>query len=399
MKESLKGIDNSCIFRQTFANETTVRAAGGVPTNVIFKDGVAEFPNSGTSYIKYNKSWVGVYSIRVKFYFNGVISAQYNMIYDSRRNIDYKYGSGVYITPNQSTLSIINGASHILYVNGVISNQLRVGLNDMIITCSIISFKNSAVVIGSNANLISSAYNMKFELLEIYNRVLTASEIKNLYNNKTNITLPSVISDTKKKIIDVNAYSGIIKNTLSGQIVNGNLVPNVINTDVTVVHEGKGFVMMFPSYTNLNLGNYPPLIGNVTIMAWVNLPKPKRSDNQLLFTNGQLSIVNLYTNSTYITNANLNGVYTTRKTKNTWIFIAITRTASGIVNHYEGNKQLSPILNSTLNEAGDTPVAGTSYMKLMYSSTLNKISSFTFYEGILSLDEITEHWSSTKQYL
>jgi hypothetical protein len=54
MKESLAKTDKKLIFKETFADEASVRANGGVPTNVTFNKGKGIF-NLG--YIKYNLSY------------------------------------------------------------------------------------------------------------------------------------------------------------------------------------------------------------------------------------------------------------------------------------------------------------------------------------------------------
>jgi hypothetical protein len=68
MKESLRKIDPRIIFRETFADEQSVRVNNGIPTAVTFSNGVAQCVAANSSKIYYsNLNLKGTYSVRIKF--------------------------------------------------------------------------------------------------------------------------------------------------------------------------------------------------------------------------------------------------------------------------------------------------------------------------------------------
>jgi hypothetical protein len=167
--------ESGLIFREDFDSEEAVIENGGAPLNVIYENGVGIF-NGTSSYIIYNKPLNGTYTFRI-------------IIKDFVLN-DYKYLMSRY--PDTSgTVGYINlmadgtlrnDAFDTKYINGVESSVIT-NTDHTELVISGISFNFLKFVVGAMRNLSSaSIFNGKIELFEIYNRTLTADEIKTLYD-------------------------------------------------------------------------------------------------------------------------------------------------------------------------------------------------------------------------
>ena len=77
-----------------------------------------------------------------------------------------------------------------------------------------------------------------------------------------------------------------------------------------------------------------------------------------------------------------------------WIFIAATRGVNGDSQFYLGNKDNAPAAENSGNTA--TPVDGTTNVRIGLGSN-SIIPKLKVVEGILSLEDITQYWSSTRQ--
>lgn len=174
MKESLAKIDKKLIFRETFSDEQSVRANGGVPTNVVFSQGKAVF-NGSNAYIKYNNNLKGVYTVRVRLSSYTTKNSQF--IFDFRTS--QTVGSGyLYETP-QGTLIIQGGGT--LYINNVVTTTVTALTKEVVL--SGVTLNSISQVIGSYWQLTGSVL-ATYDLFEIYEGTLTAQEVSNLYNNK-----------------------------------------------------------------------------------------------------------------------------------------------------------------------------------------------------------------------
>jgi hypothetical protein len=83
-----------------------------------------------------------------------------------------------------------------------------------------------------------------------------------------------------------------------------------------------------------------------------------------------------------------------------WYFFSATRTTNGTVNIYIGTKSIAPAQSGTQNQASGTPVAGTALYVFNRSTggfAFNgNARNLRVYGRILSLEEITNLWSSSK---
>ena len=184
-KESKYSSYPGLIFRETLRDEITVRANGGTPTDVAFSNGVGEF-NGSSSKINYNLGLNGTYSVRIIC--NPTSFAKALVLF----NCQGSNGDGVgNIQINATTGIITAGAGVTRYINGIINSQSIIGVDNEIVITNIPLTQGT----GVNLSLIGSYFDNDYELLgsidlvEIYNRTLTPSEISNLYHNNWNTKL------------------------------------------------------------------------------------------------------------------------------------------------------------------------------------------------------------------
>ena len=65
MKESLQGIDKTCILHESWDSEDRVRSRNILPYNLSFSQGVAIL-NGSSAYATFTRSLNGVYSVRFR---------------------------------------------------------------------------------------------------------------------------------------------------------------------------------------------------------------------------------------------------------------------------------------------------------------------------------------------
>lgn len=225
MKESILSTDSKCIFRETFQSEEVVRANGGTPTAVTFANGQASF-NGTSNYINYKIPLQGIYSVRFRLNYTG---SAYKKLFDFRGTNNN--GTG-YIQINNT--NIVAPSSGTSYVNGVATTTVIASSNIEIVVTGI----NIISGTGTNINTVGVVFNLSgdwysgtMELVEIYKGTLTATEIKNLYEQKQNKTLPPKTSSWSE-ILRVDARNGVISNKYTNSPV------NIIGNSYTF----KGFV-------------------------------------------------------------------------------------------------------------------------------------------------------------
>ena len=82
------------------------------------------------------------------------------------------------------------------------------------------------------------------------------------------------------------------------------------------------------------------------------------------------------------------------------IFLCATSTSTGITNFYIGDKNNPPALSGTANQNAGTPVSGSiCYLgnRAADDKTLNGwLNDVRLEQSILTLEEVTQFWSSTK---
>lgn len=174
-------IDKRLVFRETFNNEQSVRANGGVPSFTTFDRGKATI-NSANSSVKYPKLSRGIYSFRIKAKF-----ANYNTVYylfDCRTSS----GVGVGYTIIWNSTGVIAADSGVTYINGSNANSSLPLNTEGEIVLKGVTINNTATVFNmfSRFDLGYSPINAEFYLFEIYKGTLSDQDIKNLYEGKYN---------------------------------------------------------------------------------------------------------------------------------------------------------------------------------------------------------------------
>lgn len=185
--DSLRHIDKSCIFRETFQDSQSVannRYTKGTinATGVKVENGEGSFIKAG-GYIQYNfvKS-LPTYTIRVKCKFNNIDSSTNQHIFDiSNQSINvYKRASD-----NQLQLPV----NVLFFVNGIQRNSLMPS-KDIVYDLVFVRTVSTALYLKNirlgNWSTATTIYGMQgsIELFEVYNRTLSASEVKLLYQGQ-----------------------------------------------------------------------------------------------------------------------------------------------------------------------------------------------------------------------
>lgn len=386
-KESLTSPYAKLIFRETFTDEQSVRKNGGVPTSVVFSQGKGAFDGSNSK-INYNLNLNGTYSVRVRCKPSSLASSRLLMDFRGSNN------NGVGYIFFYLTTGIVGVSSGTIYVNSLTS---PIALNTSTYSEVILSGISLKEGSGANETVLGAQYSNsdKFigdiELFEIYQGTLTASEVKNLYDNDWNKELTSSAC-----LLDFNSTQGTIKDRTG--------LRTLTPTAVTVKRIGQKYSADFNGTTSL-IDTGSDLIGTkaVTVCGWI-YPRSIGEIEGRILDNGK-TVLNVVTAGRFgfysnaFTNIALSASFAW--SNNNLKFILITRTATGVVNFYIGDLSNAPSLSGTANQNSGTPVAGTTNVIIGNNSDATRtfdgnISMLQIYEGILDLDTITNIWSESR---
>lgn len=384
MKESITSPYSKLVFRETFRDESSVRKNGGNPTNVTFSNGVGSF---NTSKINYNLPLNGTYSVRIKFKPSAFTN---NFLFDAQgTNED---GTG-FIQLNRTT-GIITKSSGTIYINGAkAAGSLLNVSNDLIMTgMSLIQGS------GENLTLIGSRYtnNLMYvgdiDLVEIYQGTLTASEVANLYNNTWNTE-----HSPTNVLLDFDSTQGTIKDRTG----KNTLTP----TDVSIKKIGQSYSANF-NRTTSKIDTGTDMLGTSpkTFIGWIkpySFGEGATSDSGYIISNGTIEIrqdASLARLRMYC-NAGLRSGNSNTLKLNKWTFFAVTLLTDGTTSWYLGNLNTAP--SADISGPTATQVAGTTNVIIGNNSGATRtvdgsIPMLKVYEGILSLEDITQIWSSTR---
>ena len=393
-KESLYPIGRQPIWRETFESEDSVRRNGGVPSGVTFSNGAARL--SGLiSYIAVDHQIKGVYSVRLKCTLASFASLAYLLDFRTSGTV----GTGFVFSAQ--TTGVITTSSGAVYINGIASSTLTLNrLLDIVISGMAIGSMKSTFNILSRFDPGYAHGGASIELFEIYSGTLTPDEVKNLYENKRYREL-NVNTLGRKEILDVSADSGVVRNRLSGDTINGVTVPSVIPTAVSVVKQGDVLAMKFNGNSKIDAGSYDPMTGDRTFIAWVQPDKYDSITNLTsLFHNSQLQIL-IHNTNRYIyctSNATTWALGTAGSVPVSKVpkMIVVTRASGGATNIY-----INTVLNGTANQSSGIPVAGTTNLTIGNRSTGNMgfigtIDRPRIIDGILTPEEISQLYHSEK---
>ena len=198
-KESKYNIDHPrLIFRETFADEQSVRRNGGTPTNVTFSKGVGEF-NGSSSFISntkriFSKDQFSVLA-RIRTSIEYVIDSGYVVGEDDGTNRNYVLGVNVtnevprFVTWIGGSAQVATGTTstndaewHIIvgtFGIGGTKVYLDGSLEGTDATTGVVDDDPGSIAIGAR-NGATQWFNGDIDLIEIYNYQLTAEEVANM---------------------------------------------------------------------------------------------------------------------------------------------------------------------------------------------------------------------------
>ena len=394
------------IYHWTFNDNQSVcdnsRVKAIVNGNPTFKDGIATF-NGSTDYYKL-KTLINLgnkYSIEVKFRLNNIGSSMFILGSDDAATV---YGINISSTNNivskttnnksvttPFTRDLIwhtyticrNGSNIITYIDGILkTSSSDITSLDMLYVNSI-----SGTVGGS------FKFNGQLEYIKIWNRQLTASEVKNNYNGETYRPLPYKATT----LFHINSDNGVIRD------LTGKTIPIATNVQLPKIGSNINVMKFNGSSGNVNLGSQT-LVGDITFMGWTKTIQLGEVSEGTIINNGQYFIRHSASGSKLFVfgrtgvSAASSSILSVKLQQNQ--FICITSTSTGITNFYIGDKNNPPTLSGTDNQNAGTPVAGgTCYLgnRAGDDRTLNGwLNDIRMEQSILTLEEITQYWSNTK---
>lgn len=247
MSESTIHIDRSCIFRETFNNVFDIHnnmSGRGLINNVIISNGVGKF-NGNSSYITHQLK-IKTKASSYRFLINKLTlrGSGTEYLIDTRLN-NTTVNRYIAHSSISNTLTTYFGSPK-FYINGVpftnsSGNFLSYVQNnndfELVVTFNDSSILNK-ITEGSSVSLINSTTIVNYKLIEIYNRELTASEVKLLYQK---ILYSKINIPNENLLLDFDATDGLLLDK-SGK--NKLIINNVESKKI-----GSIYAAYFPSIT------------------------------------------------------------------------------------------------------------------------------------------------------
>jgi len=227
--------------------------------------------------------------------------------------------------------------------------------------------------------------------------------IKNGAGTVNYLTYPQLISEftaTNDNTLYIrNEGAGI---TIITELIVYEIRPDLSATAVTVNKNGA----LFNGTTSL-IDTKTDMIGTsaCTVMGWIKPYSYGETSNGIILVNGKFDFgVSGAGNKDlqFTSNGFVSVVYSAINSivLNKYQFVSITRTSAGVTNFYVGDLNTAPTLNGSADQASGTPAAGTTNVIIGNNSGASRtfdglIPKLKVIEGILTLAEITQEWSST----
>ena len=413
MRQSKFPIDRGIVFAEYFNSESEVIRNGGFCTDMTFEKGYGTF-DGVTSVIEYNKPEVcfgnGVtdeaFSVRAKIRqadcTSFSICQQYGAGYETWRFItssgdDLQLtvydgdGSHYRMQTSASSLTSYEGewievvgtydgsatsAGIKLYLNG---SAISINFTDSNTYTAMHDFK-SPLKIGANGE-------GDIDFVEIYNRELTAEEVKNLYEGKTYV---KQTGDTE--LLSISANTGTIIDRYDASLT---------LTSVDVHKEGNKNVLKFNGSTSkIDTNTTTDLTGDITVNVWMyrngglsGLSGRFVDDGKFVFADelaGRLAFAS--DGATFVYSANNSLAYYG------WYMVTAVRESDGTVNMY-----VNGVLSGSADQNSGTPATGTTNIIIGNRNASDRpfegyLSNVVIYNGLLTAEEVTQLYSSTKKF-
>ena len=402
MKKSKTHIEfpKHIVFRETFNSEAEINERTGVVTNVTLSNGIAT-PSSGNIVYERRQLPQGAFSIRSVFKAdlssNGTLFADsYDTNKWTRLKINTNGSMSLYNDNAGSSISSLGIITTNTWHDVVITNDFSGSSNIKFYVDGELMNTNSQTSVWGNFNRLfdrgdgaADFFVGEVGLFEIYNYVLSAEEISNLYNNRR---FQELIGQTE--ILNVSAQSGTIIDRWGATIT---------NTAGTISRDGEANVMLFDGATSkLTLDDEIIGTGAVSLVAWVKpLGIGEGAAGRIMTNDKAIFAITDPTNKQFVFSSDgystwkesANGAWVTGE----WCMAVVTRTAAGVANIY-----VNGVLNGTANEASGTPVAGTTNLILGNNNAGGTTfdgyqSDYRIYSGILTAVEISQLYTSEKR--
>ncbi len=371
-------VRSTAIFTENFNSEVGVIANNGILNNVSLVGGNAVLEGDG--YVQYDIELNGTYSIRIKF--SDFTKENLVYLFDAR----YASGEGFLWIGGDGNIYASTGD---LYVNGI--NTYLIDNSATEIVLSGVTLDCNKLCIGSNSSGLANI-TANFNEIEIYDRILTESEIANFYNEE----YYSNLDISEDLLLDFGAFTG--------SIYDYSKMNTLVKTGINVVRDGDFYWAEYNGTTSkIDCGN--DFIGTIacTAMVWLKVRSwgesgGIRSD---ILTNGKFALyvdngtIRLTRNYSNIARCDLNALELDK-----WYFISVRCDISGLSDFYIGEVDKPPTQSGSANQNAGVPVGGTTNSTIGNNSaqtrTLDGFFSIKFCNNILSLQQITQEWSSTK---
>lgn len=399
MKEAITSPYNRIVFRETFTDESSVRKNGGTPTGVVFSEGRGLFSSTTSARVNYDlrlENRPTAFRFRVNI----------NSFGSNKVLLDLRSSavSGILIYIDDTGVVQASGAT--VYVNGVVGNQLALNTDNEIIFV----YSNVTQGTGTNhfvvgANYVNGSNTTGFiDLFEIYVGSLTLSQVQGLYKNTWNKEFIS-----SNLLLDYDSTNGYITDRTG----NNTLTPTNVTIKKTGIYYGSEFNGVD---STLITDSTDPTIwqSGFTVVAWI---KPRGwgelaygrildVSNSAAGKDGfNFCINNL--NSSLFCNINEGGA--TRSGINSinigsWQFVVLTVSSNSYINFYKGDIDVAPTQSGAANRTSGliTSITTTNPVTIGNRSTATdstfngNIPMLKVYKGVLSLEQLTQIWSSTR---
>ena len=375
-KQSYQSPDQGVVFREVFNSAQEVAVNGGVATAVTFADGKGVF-NGASSKVVYAKYVGGVKSVRVRLTLTGTSHGVMTLTASHR------------ITITTGTVAATGFATPTIYVDGVATSTITAGTHEIAVTTAT-PINTNLLAVGWNGTAYLTG---SVDLVEIYNRQLSASEVSNLYNG---VTYKPLIPATS---LDLTTINGVVQERTGKTITQSN---------ITYVQNGSYKSAKYNGTTSYMTTTGGGLTGAVCIMGIFRANGWGESGMGRIFDNTGITIFisniaadeglcfqrdNASTVQSYSKSIILGKTY----------FYAITSTSTGVTNFYICDIKSPPVLSGSANQAAGTPVSGTTWYignRAANDRAFNGfIPSIVILPFIPTLNQITQQWSATRKFL
>jgi hypothetical protein len=207
----------------------------------------------------------------------------------------------------------------------------------------------------------------------------------------TSLSIKEILAEQISEILNVSAQSGTITDRQGNTLT---------KTNTTVFKYGEIKVITFNSSdSKIDCGDINDLDEDVSIAAWMYLYSFGEGSQARILDNGKLIWAVSSTNSNvFVTSDGATIKYSANNVidLNKWIFVAVTRTSAGLINHYINGEA-----SGTVNQDAGTPEAGTTNIVIGNNNGQTRtfdgfLGDVRVCNGILPATEISQMFSNER---